>query len=251
MHSEDFNEIVLDQIETCKETLIKKAGEYARGDVDRLHNFRQAANLSGDSMRKVLGGMMMKHTVSIYDMLNGDDTHSMDLWDEKITDHINYLLLLRAVVIEGKREQSEEPDFKLRREVEALKLLINAEEQQRAEARQTNDLPANLVDNPKDDMTARWTGIPNDSDSRSLSEIEAETKLNVIVSDDDPVDPPKPYTGVNTTVPGKINDPYISETPAQRARRIRAEQEAALTDTKEQPIIDDKTQVLEQVKETQ
>lgn len=107
MNTEDFNAIILDQLENSKEMLIKKSEEYAT-DTDRLHNFRQAAHLSGESMAKALAGMMVKHTVSIYDMINNPDTtYDMDVWNEKITDHINYLLLLRAVVIEEKHKANE------------------------------------------------------------------------------------------------------------------------------------------------
>lgn len=43
---------------------------------------------------------MAKHTVSIYDMARSEETFPLEKWDEKITDHINYLILLRAVVVE-------------------------------------------------------------------------------------------------------------------------------------------------------
>ena len=42
--------------------------------------------------------MMAKHTVSIYDMCNSGQKYPIELWNEKITDHINYLLLLRAII---------------------------------------------------------------------------------------------------------------------------------------------------------
>jgi hypothetical protein len=42
--------------------------------------------------------MMAKHTVSIYDMCNSGKEYSIDMWNEKITDSINYLLLLRALI---------------------------------------------------------------------------------------------------------------------------------------------------------
>jgi len=42
--------------------------------------------------------MMAKHTVSIYDMCGSGEIYDIAKWDEKITDHINYLLLLRALV---------------------------------------------------------------------------------------------------------------------------------------------------------
>ena len=80
--------------------LVKKALEYADGN-DRLHNFRVAAAISGDPMKKVLAGMMVKHTTSVYDMCHDlQQSFSEEMWNEKITDHINYLLLLRAVIFE-------------------------------------------------------------------------------------------------------------------------------------------------------
>lgn len=98
MQAHDFNAIVEHQIDVCKGMLIKKADEYA-GDEDRLHNFREAAKLGG-TMRSSLAGMMRKHTVSIYDMCFSDKQFTPAQWDEKITDHLNYLLLLKAVVVD-------------------------------------------------------------------------------------------------------------------------------------------------------
>lgn len=80
--------------------LVKKALEYADGN-DRLHNFRVAAAISGDPMKKVLAGMMVKHTTSVYDMCHDlQQSFSEEMWNEKITDHINDLLLLGAVIFE-------------------------------------------------------------------------------------------------------------------------------------------------------
>lgn len=81
------------------ELLLIKGGEYAV-DTDALSNFRKAADLQGVRMRDALGGMMAKHTVSIYDMLNDDADFPSAKWDEKILDHINYLILLRAIILE-------------------------------------------------------------------------------------------------------------------------------------------------------
>lgn len=47
--------------------------------------------------------MMCKHTVSIYDLINGykmGRAIEPELWDEKIIDNINYLILLRAALYE-------------------------------------------------------------------------------------------------------------------------------------------------------
>lgn len=94
----EFNKIVNEQVDICLDMLVKKAEEYATND--RLHNFKVAAGIQSCTNVQALGGMMAKHTVSIYDMINSGEKYSLDLWDEKITDHINYLLLLSAVIRE-------------------------------------------------------------------------------------------------------------------------------------------------------
>ncbi len=86
-----------EQIQLCADILKSKAREYST-DEDRLHNFKLAAALQECSMRQALAGIMVKHTVSIYDMCRSDETLSLELWTEKITDHLNYLLLLNVIV---------------------------------------------------------------------------------------------------------------------------------------------------------
>lgn len=107
MNSDQIEEVVEKQFYKCKELLTKKAAEYA--PVDRLHNFRVAAELQGVSLEKALGGMMAKHTVSLYDLIERGESPWSDLWDEKIDDHINYLILLQAILWEG-RMNSETPE---------------------------------------------------------------------------------------------------------------------------------------------
>ena len=102
MKVEQFNKIVEEQLKRSTDVLVKKAGEYATED--RLHNFKVAAGLYGERPQQALAGMMAKHTVSIYDMCKNKKVYPIDMWNEKITDHINYLLLLRAIVEEAKEE---------------------------------------------------------------------------------------------------------------------------------------------------
>lgn len=98
MNELEFEKIVDEQIEHIQTVLKKKALEYATSD--RLHNFKVAAVMQGTTPEKALGGMLAKHIVSIYDLINGDlgVTPTKELWDEKIGDAINYLILLKAVV---------------------------------------------------------------------------------------------------------------------------------------------------------
>lgn len=95
-----MDEIIEDQLIYCKQLLIKKGEEYADMCPDRLQAFKTAAAMQNISPIQALGGMMAKHTTSIYDLINrgcGDKV----LWDEKITDHINYLLLLKCLIFEA------------------------------------------------------------------------------------------------------------------------------------------------------
>ena len=104
MKKERFDKIVNDQLDTCKDILVTKAKEYATDD--RLHNFKIAAGMQGISPIQALAGMMAKHTVSVYDMCYADREFPMELWDEKITDHMNYLMLLKGLVIEQKTSRN-------------------------------------------------------------------------------------------------------------------------------------------------
>lgn len=108
MKTSEFNDEIEKQIEKCRSLLIQKADEYA-ADRDRLHNFRVGAEIMHGDMKKVLAGFMLKHTISLYDMLGSDKSFPQDLWDEKITDHINYLLILQAVLADQDPEDEFQP----------------------------------------------------------------------------------------------------------------------------------------------
>lgn len=108
MNNTDFNEVVEGQLAYCKQLLCSKGKEYDTSGNDRLHAFKVAASLQHTTCRKALAGMMAKHTASIYDMCVEDKNADLDKWTEKITDSINYLLLLKAIVIEENTNNQEE-----------------------------------------------------------------------------------------------------------------------------------------------
>lgn len=68
MDSITFEKVIENRIDKCKQLLGIKAGEYATDD--RLHNFKVSAILEGCTPEKSLAGMMAKHTVSVYDLIN-------------------------------------------------------------------------------------------------------------------------------------------------------------------------------------
>ena len=97
----EVNEIIGAQIELCAATLQRKTGEYAGGCSDRLGSFKSAAALQHGTPSQALAGMLAKHIVSLYDMCFANNVkYDLCTWEEKITDSINYLLLLKAIVKE-------------------------------------------------------------------------------------------------------------------------------------------------------
>lgn len=106
MNNARFIEVVNEQLDYCKSLLNVKGDEYAADTEDRLHSFKTAAALQHETPKQALAGMMCKHTVSIYDMCNGGE-YSADKWLEKITDSINYLLLLKAMVMEDEQNRNQ------------------------------------------------------------------------------------------------------------------------------------------------
>ena len=106
MDVSEFAAIFENQFQTSDSILNSKREEYANDNdnVDVLHNFRQAAHLEQTNMRAALGGFLAKHVVSIFDMIHEEELRDMAVWDEKITDALNYLILLKAIVVEEASE---------------------------------------------------------------------------------------------------------------------------------------------------
>ena len=105
MKTTDFNTIVQAQLSQCEFTLIGKGYEYAPDansdtSADRLAHFKKAAALMGTVPKAALLGMLAKHIISVSDMCMSIDLYPDEVWCEKITDCINYLLILRALVKE-------------------------------------------------------------------------------------------------------------------------------------------------------
>lgn len=125
MTIETFNTIVNEQIDICTNMLTGKGLEYApdaakeKGpevaplgyeknsatkNADRLAHFKKAAAIMSTTPKVALLGMLSKHIVSVSDMCTDNRNYPIEKWNEKITDSINYLLILRAIVEEEKHE---------------------------------------------------------------------------------------------------------------------------------------------------
>lgn len=104
MDCAQFNTMVDEQLEYCREILQCKGMGYS-SQKDRLHNFKQAAALQQITPRQALTGMMAKHTVSLYDMCSTSNKYPDAVWLEKITDSINYLLLLKGLLADERTDE--------------------------------------------------------------------------------------------------------------------------------------------------
>ena len=96
-----FTDVVESRIEKTRKVLIKKEEEYARSD-DRYHNFKVAGRVLDCSPERALLGMLIKHFVSVVDIIDSLDNYDKPLVlhvvDEKIGDSINYLILLEGML---------------------------------------------------------------------------------------------------------------------------------------------------------
>lgn len=107
MKTPEFNKIVESQLDRISKVLVKKAVEYNLDD-DRLSVFKHGAGISEETPEQVLYGFMLKHIISVTDMINSKDTYTEELWNEKITDICNYLILLQGLLRDtGRMEVSD------------------------------------------------------------------------------------------------------------------------------------------------
>ena len=104
-----FESIVDNRIVKIRETLSVKAKEYASTD-SRFHNFEVGGRIMGVTPEKALQGMMLKHVVSVFDLIDwterDDGRITTELIDEKIGDTINYLILLEGMLKQRTSERS-------------------------------------------------------------------------------------------------------------------------------------------------
>lgn len=96
-----FNDVLTRRLALITQVLGKKGLEYSTAG-DRFSNFREAATIEEVSTEKALLGMMVKHEVSVRDIVKDLDAKlpSAEMIEEKIGDWINYLILLEGLIKE-------------------------------------------------------------------------------------------------------------------------------------------------------
>ena len=101
--NERFNDCIDNRLNECKELLTVKSVEYRRNN-DPYHNFNKVSKMRNKTPEEALSGMWAKHLCSILDIIDDIELHnkipSKELLSEKISDNINYLLILEALIEE-------------------------------------------------------------------------------------------------------------------------------------------------------
>ncbi len=96
----DFESVVSYRVNFINKVLVAKAKEYATEE-DRLHNFKTAGKARNVTAVKAAEGMMLKHIVSFWDIIDTHEEHgdvpTQEVIDEKFGDIINYLILIDAL----------------------------------------------------------------------------------------------------------------------------------------------------------
>lgn len=107
----EFDNIIDAQLVNCRDILNEKFKEYQSGD-DMLSNFNNIANMLDIEPITAWMGLWAKHVESIITLIqrgkNWPDSH----WNEKITDCINYLLLLQCILRQQKNVKTVDSDIK-------------------------------------------------------------------------------------------------------------------------------------------
>ena len=97
-----FYELLKTELFTIENTLKSKGNEYSTIE-NKLHNFDKAGRMSNQSRERALMGMLLKHQVSvddIVDKLEKGELPTFGLLNEKIGDIINYYILLKACIVD-------------------------------------------------------------------------------------------------------------------------------------------------------
>ena len=106
MTTDELKVVFEEQAQRCREVLLQKGLEYTPDEADRFSSFKTAASLQNTSPANALLGMLSKHIVSLYDMsFVRTENFAAEMWDEKITDALNYLFILSAIIKEEKSNQ--------------------------------------------------------------------------------------------------------------------------------------------------
>ncbi len=110
MEVDKFMQLAEKRIGACRLLLAGSKNEEYTRDGDKFHNFRVAAALDGETPEQALWGMWKKHIVSVRDMVHDIEAGRIPTEktiDDKMTDMINYTLLMEGLIEERRKEKGD------------------------------------------------------------------------------------------------------------------------------------------------
>ena len=107
MRIEEFSELRKELIKKCVNLVDTKGKDYTKGDPDVLKAFKEGGSYFDVEAEKYLGFALKKHMDAIYSYIKTNGESESEPIDLRITDAINYLIFLHALIVEKKAEVSE------------------------------------------------------------------------------------------------------------------------------------------------
>jgi hypothetical protein len=108
MTPDRFEAVTRALFQRCYDTLVTRAGDYAAGDRDRLHNFKVIARRKGCAPEKAALFLQEKQSVALEDYVEDMDRNRtrrpLSDYEEKIVDIINYHVLTFALIADRAEE---------------------------------------------------------------------------------------------------------------------------------------------------
>jgi hypothetical protein len=192
MDSKTFDDVIEHVDNISRDTLMKKNGAYNPSE-DKLAGFKTAANLQGITPREACVGMMAKHIVSVFDMVGAEGPFDEEVWDEKIGDSINYMYLLRALIVEETMDRLERED-KMIEDAQTM-----SSERVNAEARKNT--MEYYIDRPNEPIPEGYSTEVREEIQQKRKEAEIERFQK---------DPYKPTAAEQTLIGKLVNNPDAS-----------------------------------------
>ena len=103
MTTERLHQIVAKQFDECEALLKQKNADYAPTH-DAVGNFKEAAAELGSTPYQILGVYLRKHLCAISAFIRNNGQLESEPIEGRITDAINYLVFLRALIVDRKEE---------------------------------------------------------------------------------------------------------------------------------------------------
>lgn len=106
MNSERFSSLLQELDNNSLQTLTSKNDKYA-SNMDRLHNFRVGADITGGTPAQACWGYLAKHLTALRDMVETNDFSDRADFLEKCQDSINYIRFLWCIGNDQKNTEKE------------------------------------------------------------------------------------------------------------------------------------------------